>query len=172
VTSRASALGRLPAALALAAAAVSGCGNLVDARAPSPPAAAATRPATKSTCPDIAWQPPPSLALEQSARELVPFGPTLLGVEATWTGVGFTVQTVAGGYVDDLTEAYDNLRTTGTIPLRADPAAEIMHGTLRGSPVALVLWRDTSQPVPCDVHVFLVQGADPATEALLITGLR
>jgi hypothetical protein len=131
-----------------------------------------TRPAEKQTCPDVGWQPPASVAAEQTARELVPFGPTVLGVNTSWQGDGFTVETVAGGYVDDLTEPYDDLRPTGMLSLSGDPDAEVMRGSLQGKRVLLVLWRDGSQPVPCDVHVFLVHGADPPTEALLVGGLR
>jgi hypothetical protein len=109
--------------------------------------------------------------LEHTSRELVPFSPTLLGVQSTWDGDGFTVETVAGGYVDDLTEEYDNLQLSSTIPLRNDLGAEVLHGTLQGSPVLVVLWRDETQPVPCDVQVLIVQGADVATEELLIGGL-
>jgi hypothetical protein len=152
---------------------VIGCtGGAADEGAVAGRPAARTRPAVKETCPDVAWQPPPSVAVQQGTRELVPFGPTLLGVDSTWQGDGFTVETRAGGYVDDLTEPYDNLRTTGTLSLTGDPAAEVMHGSLGRSPVLLVLWRDGSESAPCDIHAFLVQGADPATEALLIGGLR
>jgi hypothetical protein len=160
------------AALFVSAVAVAGCSETTaDAQAPSARPAPSTRPATKTTCPDVAWIPPASVHLEQSSRELVPFSPTLLGVHATWLGDGITVETVSGGYVDDLTEAYDNLHVTGTLPLRSDPGAEILRGTLQDSPVLLVLWRDRSQSVPCDVHVFLVQGADAATEEVLLGGL-
>jgi len=134
-------------------------------------AAASTRPAAKQTCPDVAWHPPASVALEQRTRDLVPFGPAILGVQSTWQGAGFTVETVAGGYVDDLTEPYDDLRTTGTLSLRGDPEAEVMHGSLQGSPVLLVLWRDRSVAAPCDVHAFLVQGADLSTQELILEGL-
>jgi hypothetical protein len=126
----------------------------------------------KSTCPDVLWDPPPSLWLERTSRDLVPFSPTLLGVDATWRGDGFTVETVSGGYVDELTEPYDDLRQTDTRSLHGDPEAQILHGSFQASPVLMVLWRDSSQAVPCDVHAFLVEGADARDENLLLQGLR
>jgi hypothetical protein len=155
------------------AVALTGCSATpAPGAADSPRAAASTRPATKTTCPDVLWDPPPSLSLERTSRELVPWGPTLLGVDTTWRGDGFTVETASGGYMDELTEPYDDLQQTGTRSLQGDPEAEIMHGSFQGSPVLLVLWRDSSQAVPCDVHAFLVEGAEPAEEDLLLQGLR
>jgi hypothetical protein len=163
----------LPAGAALVALAlvVSGCGGGAADDRTGARAAPSTRPAMKQTCPDVAWAPPASVPLEHASRELVPFAPTLLGVQSTWRGNGFTVETVSGGYVDDLTEPYDNLQPTGTLSLHGDSHAEVMHGSLQGSPVLLVLWRDRTQAVPCDVHAFLVQGADLPTEELLLKGL-
>ena len=163
----------LPAAIGIVALAlvVSGCSGSSAAAPAGASAAASTRPAMKQTCPDVAWVPPSSVPLEHASRELVPFAPTLLGVRSTWRGNGFTVETVSGGYVDDLTEPYDNLQPTGTLSLHGDPHAEVLHGSLQGSPVLFVLWRDHTQAVPCDVHAFLVQGADLPTEGVLLTGL-
>ena len=108
-------------------------------------AAATTRPATKATCPDVLWDPPPSLRLQQTSRELVGWSPVLLGVDTTWSGDGFTVETVSGGYEDELTEPYDDLRPIGTRSLEGDPEAQVMHGSFQASPVLLVIWRDSSQ---------------------------
>ena len=153
--------------------ATTGCsGPARGAPAAAAQPAVSTRPALKQTCPDVVWTPPTSLGIEQSSHQLVPFGPTILGVQSTWQGAGFSVETVAGGYVDDLTEPYDNLATTGKIPLQGDPQAEIMRGTLQSRRVLVVLWRDSSEQVPCDVHAFLVEGADAGTETLLLGGLR
>ena len=134
--------------------------------------AAATRPAAKVTCPDVHWIPPPEPAVEQSSRELVGFSPTLLGVHTTWTGAGITVETVAGGYVDDLTEPYDDLTVTGQMTVAGGIDADVMRGTLRGNPVLTVVWRDPAEPVPCDVHALLVVGANPVEEAAVLAGLR
>jgi hypothetical protein len=161
------------AVLVVSAFALVGCSTMPTPRAvDSPRAAASTRPATKATCPDVLWDPPASLRLEQTSRELIPWSPILLGVDTTWRGDGYTVETVSGGYVDELTEPYDDLRPTGTRSLQGDPEAQILHGSFQTSPVLLVLWRVSSQAVPCDVHAFLVEGADAATEDLLLQGLR
>jgi hypothetical protein len=148
-----------------------GCGaktpdHPVDGHAP-----ASTRPAAKQTCPDVDWQPT-TPNIEQTSRELIGFGPTLLGVHTTWAGDGFTAETMAGGYVDDLTEPYDNLAVTGTLIVASGAEAEVMHGTLQGAPVLVVVWREPNQARPCDVRALVVQGADVATEGELLAGLR
>jgi hypothetical protein len=168
-------LGRalIAAALVAPTVALTACSQTpTSAEADSPRAAATTRPATKATCPDVLWDPPSSLQLEQTSRELVPWSPTLVGVDTTWRGDGFTVETVSGGYMDELTEPYDDLQQTGTRTLQGDPEAAVLRGSFQASPVLLVLWRDSSQKVPCDVHAFLIQGADAADEDLLLQGLR
>jgi len=132
---------------------------------------AATRPAWKITCSDVEWDPDPSVRLTRTSRQLVGFSPTLLGVETTWAGDGFTAETVAGGYIDDLTEPYDDLQPTGSLTLTDGVKADVMHGKFQGVRVVVVIWRDPSEGVPCDMHALLVEGADPATEETLLRGL-
>jgi hypothetical protein len=148
-----------------------GCTPAVGQTAP-PTVAASTRPAAKETCPDVVWEPPSELHITRTGRDLVGFGPTLLGVDTTWTGDGFTAETVAGGYVDDLTEAYDDLHVTGSVPIRDGVEAEVLSGRLLEAPVLVVVWRDPALDVPCDVHALLVTGADEAVEEELLQALR
>jgi len=109
----------------------------------------------------------------QTSRELVGFSPTLLGVQSTWAGDGFTAETVAGGYVDDLTEAYDDLHVVATLPLHRDVEAEVLRGRLLDDQVLVAVWRDPDEDVPCDVHALLVTGADVQLhEEELLQGLR
>ena len=136
------------------------------------PAAASPRPAVKASCSEVGWEPPAELGLEQTSRELVGYSPTLLGVESSWTGPGITVRTVAGGYVDDLTEPFDDLTITGYLQLASGIEAEVLHGSLQESPVLAVLWRDPSEEVPCDVHVLLAVGAGAEQEQQVLDGLR
>jgi hypothetical protein len=134
--------------------------------------AASSRPAAKETCPDVVWEPPAALHVTPTSRDLIGFGPTLLGVDTTWAGDGFTAETVAGGYVDDLTEAYDDLQVTGSLSLGRGIEAEVMRGRLLGDSVLVVVWRDPALAVPCDVHALLVTGADDAVEQELLGALR
>ncbi|TFV74840.1 hypothetical protein E4P39_11250 [Blastococcus sp. CT_GayMR19] len=108
----------------------------------------------------------------QTSRELVGFSPTVLGVESTWAGDGFTAVTVAGGYVDDLTETYDDLHVTSSRVLDNGAEAEILQGQLLDEPVLVVVWRDPGVDVPCDVHALVVTGADAALEEELLRGLQ
>lgn len=136
------------------------------------PTTAAARPAAKHTCTDVVWKPPASLGVVQTGRQLVGFGPTLLGLQSTWAGDGFTAETVAGGYVDDLTEAYDDLHVTGSLTLRPGVEADVLHGRLLNKGLFLVIWRDPAEEVPCDVHALLVTGADATQEEALLRGLH
>ena len=163
-----------PAVVLLAAASLlvtAGCAGAGAGSSAPAGTAASTRPAAKNTCRDVSWNPPPALQVRQTHRELVGFGPTLLGVDTTWAGGGFQAETVAGGYVDDLTEPYDDLEVTGSLTTADGTEAEVSHGSLRGVPVVLVIWRDASEKPPCDVHALLVQGADPTTEHRLLDAL-
>jgi hypothetical protein len=155
----------LVAAILSTAACGSGPGRMSPAHA-----AAATRLAEKETCPDVAWSP--ALDVVPTERELVGFSPTLLGVHTTWAGDGFTAETVAGGYVDDLTEAYDDLHVTRTLTLEDGVQAEVLRGRLLDNPVLAVVWRDPTVEVPCDVHALLVTGADADLEEALLRGLH
>jgi hypothetical protein len=110
--------------------------------------------------------------MEQVSRELVGFGPTLLGVETTWAGDGVRVETVAGGYVDDLTEAYDDLRPAGVVALPGGAEAEILRGSLLGDPVVVAVWRDPALEVPCDVRALVITGAERRVATALLDGLR
>jgi hypothetical protein len=174
---------RLPAAVLTTAALALGTTGCVDlasaASTPSSPTrstgsatAEVTRPAWKTTCPDVTWTPPPSLGLVQSRRDLVGYSPTLLGIDTEWTNdQGVSVESVAGGYMDDITEPYDDLAQTGTIPL-PNAQADVLHGTLQDTRVMVVIWRDTTIQAPCDVQALLVLGADPDTENLVLHGLN
>ena len=148
---------------------LAGCGGSAagaDSVAPT------TRPAAKETCPDIRWTPPPSLRIEQTHRELVPFSPTLLGVHAMWAGDGVTVETSAGGYVDDLTEPYDDLNSAGSMTLADGVEAEVLRGHAQEAPLLVLLWREPGVEPPCDVHAVLITGAHAAVEKELLARLE
>lgn len=147
-------------------------GEATADKATADKATAASRPVAKHTCSDVVWEPPASLGVVQTGRELVGFGPALLGLHTSWRGDGFTAETVAGGYEDDLTEAYDDLQVTDTLPLRPGIQAEVQQGRLLDDRVLAVVWRDPAEEVPCDVHALLVTGADPGQEAALLRGLH
>ena len=148
---------------------LAGCGG---SAAGADSAAPTTRPAAKETCPDVRWTPPPSLGIEQTHRELVPFTPTLLGVHAVWAGDGVTVETSAGGYVDDLTEPYDDLSPAGSMTLAHGVEAEVLRGHAQEAPLLVLLWREPGVEPPCDVHAVLMTGADNTVQTQLLAGLR
>lgn len=120
-----------------------------------------SRPAAKSTCPQAVVTPPSGM--QMSERELVPFSSTQLGVntvinEATGAAKppshSRVIEVVSGGYVDELTESYDNLRQVGTISVTGQPVS-LLAGSLLTSTVKLVIWREPGVAPPCDVHAVL-----------------
>jgi hypothetical protein len=152
-----------PAALAVAGtvtALLAACGTSPEPQAAAQAAPASTRPAAKQTCADVTWTPPRETGLRPTGRDLVGFGPTLLGVHTTWSGDGLSAETIAGGYVDDLTEPYDDLHLVRTARVEPGLTAEVLHGQLVGNSVLVVVWRDPAQHPPCDVRVLAVSGAD------------
>ena len=119
-----------------------------------------SRPAAKSTCPQAIVTRPPS-GMNVSERELVPFGPTQLGVNTVISDATGTaeppsrmIEVVSGGYVDELTESYDNLRPAGTVSVMGQPVS-LLAGSLLNSTVKLVIWREPEVTPPCDVHAVL-----------------
>ena len=121
-----------------------------------------SRPAAKSTCPQAVVTQPPS-GMHVSERELVPFSATQLGVntvisdrtERAKPPSGFRmIEVVSGGYVDELTESYDDLRQVGTVSVTGQPVS-LLAGSLLTSTVKLVIWREPGIAPPCDVHAVL-----------------
>jgi len=121
-----------------------------------------TRPAAKITCPQAVVTQPPA-GMEVSERELVPFSSTQLGMntvisdtagEAEPSSRSRTIEVVSGGFVDELTESYDNLRPVGTISITGQPVT-LLAGSLLRSTVNVVIWRQPGVVPPCDVHAVL-----------------
>jgi hypothetical protein len=139
-----------------------GYGVLAPLRDEPPPAGQnlSSRPAAKSTCPQAIVTRPPS-GMQVSERELVPFGPTQLGVNTVISDATGTaeppsrmIEVVSGGYVDELTENYDNLRQAGTVSVMGQPVS-LLAGSLLNSTVKLIIWREPEVAPPCDVHAVL-----------------
>lgn len=126
---------------------VAGCS--VDGQA-APAGPATPRSGLKTTCPEATVTPPPGLVLAD--RELVPFSRTLLGVHTTYEAAGGgRLEVLSGGYVDDLTEDYDDLRVVATRPVDGQSTA-VLQGSLLATTARLVVWRRPGTAAPCDVH--------------------
>jgi hypothetical protein len=120
------------------------------------------RPAAKSTCPQAVVTQPPA-GMEVSERELVPFSSTQLGMNTVISDTAAaaepsaryrTIEVVSGGYVDELTESYDNLRPVETISVTGQRVS-LLAGSLLHSTVQIVIWRQPGVVPPCDVHAVL-----------------
>ncbi len=138
-----------------------GCSSVDEAR-PSP----ATRPAHKSTCAEAKLES----GLPSKDRLLVPYGPTLLGVETTWGGEGQEVTIISGGYLDDVFEAYDDLEQIGTMKLRGTEAT-LFSSSLLEEPIRAAVWREDLEP-PCDAHAIIAIGLNDQEFAEQLAGLR
>lgn len=147
--------------------AVLAVGCLADAGCALGPTPATTtagpvRDGRKDTCPDARLTGLPA-GFALTDRELVPFSRTTLGVHATYraaSGPG-QVETLSGGYVDDLTENYDDLHPVSTTMI-AGTSTDVLEGTQLGSAVRLVVWRQPGTPPPCDVHAVIGTGTGAA----------
>jgi hypothetical protein len=99
-----------------------------------------------------------------SERELVPFSSTQLGMNTVFTDSADvaepsssrsrTIEVVSGGYVDELTESYDNLQPVETILVTGERVS-LLAGSLLNSTVNVVIWRQPGVAPPCDVHAVL-----------------
>lgn len=102
--------------------------------------------AAKTTCDELVIVDEP-LGISLVDRVLVPYSRTILGVEATYEDdQGRTLTVVSGGYLDDITETYDELEPAGRIKL-GDSNADLLEGLHLGVPIA-VAYRLGSSP-PC-----------------------
>ena len=94
-----------------------------------------------------------------SDRELVPFSATQLGVQTVIseasprsTARPRQIEVISGGYLDDLTEDYDDLQIVGKRQV-GKQRATVLTGRFLRNLVKVALWREDGATTPCDVHV-------------------
>ena len=104
-----------------------------------------TLAASKTTCDELVLARD-STSLTLVDRVLVPYTRTILGVEATYEDdQGRTLILVSGGYLDDITEAFDNLEPSGSMKL-GDVAADTLSGSFLGAPIEVAYRLGTDPP--------------------------
>jgi hypothetical protein len=93
-----------------------------------------------------------------SDRELVPFGATQLGVHTEIseasprsTARSRRIEVISGGYLDDLTEDYDDLQIVGKRQV-GKQTVTVMTGRFLRNLVKVATWREDGATTPCDVH--------------------
>ena len=101
-------------------------------------------------------------------RNLVPYSRTVLGVDATWSDASGarSVEVLDGGYVDDITEPYDNLAPARDITLSGTHVT-VLTDLFLNRRVYLGYWRVPGVDRPCDVHALVTIGL-PATQAYAV----
>ena len=138
-----------------------------------------TRPAAKNTCAQAIVTQVPS-GMEVSERELVPFSSTQLGVNTVFsdtTGAAEPssrsrrIEVVSGGYVDELTESYDDLRPIETVSVTGQPVTHLA-GSLLSSTVNVVIWRQPGVAPPCDVHAVLATNLSKQQYKAVVKSVR
>jgi len=124
--------------------------------------------AGKTTCDELVL-PNDVLGLEIVDRVLVPYSREILGVEATYEdNLGRRLTAVSGGYLDDITETYDNLQPAGTTEL-ADATADVLEGSFLGTPITVV-YLIGSDP-PCSTLAVVAIGFSPEEFAEIAPGM-
>lgn len=127
-----------------------------------------SRPAGKRTCPTIA------LRLE-GAREvdrvLVPLAPQVLGSEQSFEFDDSRITLISGGYFDDITEPFDDLVVDDHFDIRGT-TADVLRGQYLNDAITVVLWRESSTPVPCDAHAAIVAGGHVGTTNSALDAIR
>jgi hypothetical protein len=93
-------------------------------------------------------------------------------VDTHWAGDGFTAETVAGGYVDDLLEPYDDLDDAGQLVLAHGEDAQLLQGELSGVSVLVAIWSDPTLAVPCNTRAVVIRTDAPVTAAEWLQGLH
>jgi hypothetical protein len=101
--------------------------------------------------------------MDVSERKLVPFSSTQLGVNTVISDASGTaepsspsrmIEVVSGGYVDELTESYDDLRPVGSVSVTGQPVS-LLASRFLTSTVKVAIWRQPGVAPPCDVHAVL-----------------
>lgn len=126
--------------------------------------------ATKVTCPDPELTVLPA-GLEPVERELVGYGPQVLGVVETYAADDLEVLVVSGGYLDDIAEPYDELAPRRLTTIRG-VEAEVLTGTLLDRPVQFVAWREPAHTAPCGTHALIATGVSPPVFDRILSGIR
>jgi len=113
---------------------------------------------------------PPDLT--SSNRELIPLSSTLLGVQSSFANPdgARTVQVISGGYVDDIAEAYDNLRPTRSAEVLGSRVT-VLTTDFMNRQVWLGYWRQSGVARPCDVHAVISRGLGEAEFREVLAGL-
>ncbi len=128
-------------------------------------------PAAKTTCNELVLTSGSS-TLELVDRVLVPYSRTILGVEAEYEDDhGRSLMLISGGYLDDITEPYDNLQPAGTMQLGSG-TADLLEGSFFGTPIAVAYRLGTDPPCSTLAAVAIGFSTEAFTELALEIELR
>jgi hypothetical protein len=114
--------------------------------------------------------------MQLADRELVPFSSTRLGTTSLITEVRQSdgrrrVEVISGGYVDDITEDYDDLRVVRQTRV-AGHAGSVLAGSLLTTSVLLAVWHEPGVAAPCDVHAVIASNMSDSDFNSLLASVR
>ncbi len=129
------------------------------------------RPAVKTTCPQptVLGGLPAGVGLQD--RTLHPFSASVNGVRTIYANVdqSLRVEVISGGFVDDISEEYDDLERTRNVPMRG-VSATVYAGSSGDAPVTAAVWRENGVTAPCDVHAIVAVGLVTGAGHYLVGG--
>lgn len=134
---------------------------------------ASTAAVTASTCAEAVLGFVPD-GLEMVRRDLVPYSPRVRGITTDYAetgGGGRTITVVSGGFLDEVTEAYDNLEV-GLTRLLLGQEVNVLVGSVLDTPVRVVLWRTPETQSPCDVHAIVATKVSDTDFEAVLDGVR
>jgi hypothetical protein len=113
--------------------------------------------------------------LHLGRRDLVPYSPTTRGITKQYEpangGDDRTITVVSGGFLDEVTEAYDNLEVGPTRVLLGQ-RLNVMIGSVLDTPVRVVIWRLDGTESPCDVQAIVATNLSETEFDLVLDGVR
>lgn len=127
-----------------------------------------SRSAGKHTCPTIALRLDGAREVD---RLLVPLAPQVLGSEQSFEFDNARITLISGGYFDDITEPFDDLVVDDHFDIRGS-TADVLRGQYLDEVITVVLWRESSTPVPCDAHAAIVAGGHVDTTNSALVAIR
>jgi hypothetical protein len=130
------------------------------------------RTAGKAVCPSLTLSAlPPGITYRD--RTLVPFSPSVLGVDAIWANSASTrsIEMLDGGYVDDITEPYDGLHPAAAVMVQGKSVTVLTTVFLKRQ-VFLGYWRQQEVAAPCNVHAIVTLGLSGGEFNAVVRSLR
>ncbi len=102
----------------------------------------------------------------------MPYSKTVRAVEVTWAGENDErrVEVISGGYLDEVVEAFDDLREVEghQVGMRA---MTVLAGRFLGRSVQVASWLEPAEVAPCETHGVVAVGLSEGELRWLLDGV-